>query len=106
MASYSVLPGVVVVTVSVVVSAAVVVVVLLVVVVDEVVLFVDVVLLVAVSGMSFYTASGRKNEPYAAYVKKRFFRLSSKNNCISGLTIFKTTPGKPAPVPMSSTFAF
>ena len=35
----------------------------------------DVVLLVAVSGMSFYIASGRKNEPLADYVKKRFLRL-------------------------------
>ena len=35
----------------------------------------DVVLLVAVSGMSFYAASSRITESYAAYVKKRFFRL-------------------------------
>ena len=35
----------------------------------------DVVTLVAVSGMSFYTSSGRSNESYGSYVKKRFLRL-------------------------------
>lgn len=35
----------------------------------------DVVTLVAVSGMSFYASSGRSNESYGNYVKKRFLRL-------------------------------
>lgn len=35
----------------------------------------DVVTLVAVSGMSFYVSSGRSDESYGSYVKKRFLRL-------------------------------